>query len=75
MESDHPAVLSLGLNPNSMKELGAGYATKGVARGNVLLPIRDKHGTLLGYWGVEELTYIPPQFQLAENVIPMKKPA
>lgn len=75
LEPEHEAVLALGINPVVAKRLGIGYAPKGVARGEVLFPIRDEHGTLHGYIGTQELSFIPKDFELPENIVQFKKPA
>jgi DNA primase len=73
LEPDDEAVAALGLDPAFCKEHGIGYASRGVVRGSVAIPFRDEHGRLLGYFGVQELTYIPPDFQT--NVVRLPKRA
>lgn len=73
LEPESEAVIALGLDPEFCKRHGLGYAPRGVVRGSVAIPFRDEHGTLLGYFGVQELTYIPPDFQT--NVVPLHKRA
>jgi DNA primase len=73
LEPENDAVIALGLDPEFCKEQGIGYAPRGVVRGSVAIPFRDEHGTLLGYFGVQELTYLPPDFQT--NVVPLHKRA
>ena len=75
LEPEHQAVLAVGINPIVAKRLGIGFAPKGVARGHVLLPIRDEQGLLHGYIGLEEATFLPKDFQPPENVVPFKKEA
>ena len=75
LEYEHPAVEALGLDPAVAAEHGIGYAPKGVARGNVVIPVRDGHGNLQGYLGVQELTFIAKDFQTPENVVPLKRKA
>ena len=72
LEYDHPAIVALGLDPNVAESLGIGYAPKGVARGNVVIPVREADGTLRGYLGVQELTFIPKDFETPDNVVPLK---
>lgn len=62
LEHDHEAVFAVGFDPEFCKRHGIGYAPKGVARGHVLIPFRDKDGALLGYVGVTE-AWLPPDFQ------------
>lgn len=53
LDTDHPAVTNL-FPPDLAKEIGAGFAHKGLLRGLVALPIRTKTGHLLGFLGVSE---------------------
>lgn len=73
LEAEHEAVLALGLDSSFCKEHGIGYATKGVVRGSIAIPFRDASGTLLGYFGCNDFSYIPPDFQ--GNVVPFQKRA
>lgn len=73
LEPDHELVVALGFDPEFCKRQGIGYAPRGVCRGSVAIPFRDERGVLLGYLAVEDLTYIPPDFQT--NVVPFKKQA
>jgi DNA primase len=61
LEADHPAVEAVGFDPDVAKAIGIGYAGKGIMRGCVAVPIRDEHGQLLGYIGVQEAR-LPPSF-------------
>jgi len=49
--------------------------TKGAGQGSVLIPVRDEHGEIAGYVGVQELTYVPKDFQPPQNVVQFKKKA
>jgi DNA primase len=70
---DDEAIATLGLDPKFCEAHGIGYAPKGVCRGSVAIPFRDENGELLGYFGVQDLTYVPPDF--TTNVVPLKKRA
>lgn len=72
LEADHEAVVALGFDPEWCKTHGVGYAPRGVVRGSVAVPFRDERGVLLGYLGVQELTYIPADFQ-TNNIVPFQK--
>jgi DNA primase len=72
LEPDHPAVEAVGFDPEVAMALGIGYAPKGIMRGTVAVPIRDGHGTLLGYIGVQEAR-LPPNFQT--NVVKFPRSA
>lgn len=73
LQFDHPAVEALGLDPVKAEELGIGFAGKGVARGSVVIPVRDEDGVLQCYLGVQELTFIPKELQLMQNIVPLKR--
>ena len=73
LEPDHEAVVALGFNPEFCKTYGIGYAPKGVCRGSVAIPFRDEHGVLLGYIAVQDVTYLPQNFQT--NVVQFAKRA
>lgn len=61
LETDHPAVEAVGFNPDDAKAIGIGYASKGLMRGTVAVPVRLPDGTLVGYIGVTEAV-LPPRF-------------
>lgn len=73
MESDHEAVIAVGLDTAFAARIGIGYRTKGAGQGSVLIPIRNEDGEIEGYLGVQELTYIPKDFMPPDNVIPLRK--
>lgn len=70
LESEHAAVVAIGFDPEKAKALGIGYAPKGLMRGTVAIPIRDAHGDLLGYIGIEDCR-LPPDFMT--NVVSLDK--
>lgn len=72
LEFDHPAVHAIGFDPEVAERLGIGYASKGIMRGTVAIPVRDANGTLLGYVGATELV-LPKDFQ--SNVVKFPKTA
>jgi len=72
LEHDHEAVHAVGLSPEFCERQGIGYAPRGLVRGSIAIPFRDERGQLLGYFGVQELTYIPADFQ-PTNVVPFEK--
>jgi DNA primase len=71
LESSHEAVLALGFDPTVAARLGIGYAPKGLMRGSVAVPIRDEHGAIQGYIGLEDPVKLPPDF--TTNVISFDK--
>ncbi len=70
LEPSHEAVIALGFDPIVAARLGIGYAPKGLCRGRVAVPIRDEQGNLLGYIGLEDPPWLPPDFQT--NVVAFK---
>jgi len=72
LEPDHPAVEAAGFDPIEARALGIGYASKGLMRGTVAVPIRDETGALLGYIGVTEAR-LPPKGLLNTNVVALKR--
>lgn len=75
LEADHDAVTAIGIDPRIAAELGIGYRTKGQGQGSIMIPVRDDTGTLRGYVGIQEATFLPKDFQPPENVIAFKKKA
>jgi len=72
LEPEHDAVIAAGLDEETARFIGAGYAGKGVLRGTVAIPIRDESGTLLGYIGVHEVL-LPPKGLLPQtNVVKLR---
>lgn len=71
LEAEHPAVEAVGFDPDIAKGLGIGYAGKGIMRGTVAIPVRDEHGVLHGYVGVQEAR-LPPSF-MGKNIVPFTK--
>ncbi len=63
LEYDHPAVETLGFDPEIAEQLGLGYAPRGVLKGKVAIPIRTEGGILAGYIGIEE-AQLPPKWHL-----------
>jgi DNA primase len=72
LEAEHEALQALGFNLELCKELGIGWAPKGILRGTIAIPIRDATGKLHGYLGATDLT-IPASFMA--NVVEFKKKA
>lgn len=63
LEADHEAVIATGLDSEIAELIGAGYAPRGTMKGQVLIPIRLKDGTLIAYVGVQEISP-PPRWNL-----------
>lgn len=73
LEVEHAAVEAVGFDPEAARALGIGYATKGIMRGTVAVPLRHPDGTLAGYIGITEAK-LPKSFRFP-NVVPFKKQA
>lgn len=74
LEYTHDAVTAVGFDHRIAEEFGIGFASKGIMRGLVAVPIRDEDGVLRGYIGIDEAR-LPKDFQPPENVITFKKKA
>jgi hypothetical protein len=76
LEHDHVAVEALGFSPEDATALGIGYASRGIMRGFVAVPIRLENGALAGYVGVTEAK-LPPRWHGIPSrvVVPLRKPA
>ncbi|RZV59502.1 MAG: hypothetical protein EX270_01630 [Pseudomonadales bacterium] len=49
--SEHNNVQALGISQDTAETFGAGFATKGVMRGYIAIPVHDREGTLVAYAG------------------------
>jgi DNA primase len=74
LEADHPAVEAVGLDKATAEALGIGYASRGLMRGTVAVPVRLEDGTLAGYIGITDAR-LPKQWHLQPKVVPLKRPA
>lgn len=54
LQGEHEKVQALGVTPDTAKHFGAGYASKGIMRGKVALPIHTIGGELIAYCGKDE---------------------
>jgi hypothetical protein len=73
LEPEHDAVVAIGFDTDVAAQLGIGYAPRGIMRGTVAVPIRDVHGVLKGYLGIESAT-LPADFQ-SVHVVALRKRA
>jgi hypothetical protein len=51
LQADHPAIVGLGLQPETCVHFCAGYAPKGIMRGRLAIPLHDSGGILVAYCG------------------------
>jgi DNA primase len=49
--TEHASVQGLGVAADLARAFGAGYAPKGIMRGRLAIPVRDRNGELLAYCG------------------------
>jgi DNA primase len=52
LDPSHVAVATLGLSETLAKDLGIGFTTKGLMKGTVAIPVKERDGSLVGYVGV-----------------------
>ncbi len=64
LQHDHEAVMALGLDPDVALALGLGYAPRGVLKGTVAVPLRNRDGTIAGYIGLTDVEKLPPKWEL-----------
>lgn len=62
LDFEHPLVEALGFHAVS-KRVGIGYASKGLMRSCVAVPIRDPSGKLLGYIGLKDEVKVPSKWR------------
>ncbi len=76
LEHDHVAVEALGFSAEDAAALGIGYASRGIMRGYVAVPVRLEDGTLAGYVGITEAK-LPPRWHGIPSrvVVQIRKPA
>ena len=73
---EHKDVQAMGFPPEVATALGIGFASRGLMRGFVALPLRDEQGVLTGYVGVPAGTEVktPTTWHgIHTNVVPIKR--
>lgn len=63
LDAEHHLVSEIGFSRDVCEKVGIGYASKGLMRTHVALPIRMPDGTLVGYIGVKA-AQLPPKWRL-----------
>lgn len=63
LDADHPLVSEAGFPKEVCERVGIGYASKGLMRTYIAIPIRLEDGTLVGYVGVKDAR-LPPKWRL-----------
>jgi DNA primase len=51
LEYDHPYLRERGFTLETIKTFGLGYCHRGLMKGRIAIPLRDKEGALIGYAG------------------------
>ena len=51
LDPGHEALASLGIDPDTLRDWKAGYASSGVNRGRLALPVYSRDGAILGFMG------------------------
>ena len=70
---DHEAVRAIGISAEDAKAIGIGFASRGLLKGYVCIPVRLENGFLSGYVGVHE-GKVPKIWHFPKtNVIPITK--
>ena len=70
LQADHEALLELGVSPATIRMLGGGYASKGVLRGRLALPICTGEGVIKAFFGLTLKGEIPEQLFPKDFVVP-----
>ena len=70
LQADHETVRALGLSEETAEAFAMGYAPKGILRGRVAVPIRDRAGILLAYCGIATTPEQSPRFLFPSNFDP-----
>jgi DNA primase len=65
LQAEHPLVTELGFSRDVCEAVGIGYASKGLMRTHVAIPIRMPDGVLVGYIGVKA-AQLPPKWRLPD---------
>jgi len=74
LDPEHPGVDAVGFDTDFAREHGIGFSSSGAGKGYVLIPFRDKRGTLLGYIGTQEELWLPREFKPVDTkVVPLKR--
>ncbi len=74
LDPGHESLAPLGLSPATLEAFGAGYASKGLMKGRLAIPVRNRAGALVAYAGLslggESPRWLfPPKFQPALEVV------
>ncbi len=76
LSHDHKDVQAMGFPPEVATALGIGFASRGLMKSHVAIPLRTEQGTLVGYIGLPPDTEakVPDQWHgIHTNVVPLKR--
>lgn len=51
LDPEHPYLRERGFSPETIRHFGLGYCNRGLMRGRIAIPLRDRMGELIGYAG------------------------
>jgi hypothetical protein len=68
LSTEHEAVELFGLPPEVCKALGIGYAAKGTMNRRIAVPLIDKRGELVGYFGIATKPDQVPLLKLPDSL-------
>lgn len=75
LQYDHQLVADLGIAVEDAERLGVGYASRGLLKGHVCIPVRLTDGSLAGYVGIQA-GKVPKEWHYPNtNVVPLKRRA
>lgn len=60
LDASHASLETLGVTPDTLKAFRAGYAASGILRGRLALPLHDRQGKCVGYFGRTVKDESPP---------------
>src|SRR4029077_4407163 len=69
LDPDHPSLAALVISPETLQTFSAGYASTGLLRGRLALPMRDTQGKILGFCG-RALDGKEPRYVFPKNFQP-----
>lgn len=64
LDHTHVLVEALGFTPEVAERVGIGFASKGLMRNHIAVPVRLPDGTLIGYIGIKDEVKVPKEWRL-----------
>lgn len=74
LSTEHPFFTERGITPETVKEFGLGYCSRGIMKDRIVFPIHRHDGKLIGYTGrtVKEITDDNPKWLLPPGLVKPK---